>query len=137
VADFKSALAAHRNTTGTHHVGASTDQAQQAIADEVVRIVREYKETGNAPNVINLCAKTPATRLLVVRHLNRPGVLALVVGEIGKANINIEDMQNVIFQGAEAACARIKLDAEPPLHVMTAIRTGSPHILSVDLTTIE
>lgn len=122
---------------GTHHVGASTDQAQQAIAEEVIRIVRVYKETGDPPNVINIAAKTPATRLLVVRHLNRPGVLAHVVGEIGRARINIEDMRNVIYQGAEAACARIKLDAEPPPPVMDAIRTGSPHILSVDLTAIE
>lgn len=32
----------------SHHVGASTDQAQQAVADEVVRIVRVWKETGRA-----------------------------------------------------------------------------------------
>ncbi len=123
--------------TGTHHIGASTDQAQQAIADEVVRIIRVFRETGDPPNVINRCERTPATRLLVVRHLNRPGVLAHVVGAIGKANINIEDMENVIFQGAEAACARIKLDAEPGADVMKAISSGSPHILSVDLAAIE
>src|SRR5205085_4756209 len=27
---------------GTHHIGASTNQAQQAIADETVRIIRDY-----------------------------------------------------------------------------------------------
>lgn len=135
--EWKSELAAAPGVVGTHHIGASTDQAQHAIAEEVVRIVKVYAETGEAPNVINLCARTPATRLLVVRHLNRPGVLAHVVGEIGKANINIEDMENIIFQGAEAACARIKLDAEPPNAVMNSIRTGSKHILSADLTTIE
>lgn len=135
--EFTSELAAHAGVYGTHHVGASTDQAQQAIADEVVRIVRVYRETGEAPGVINIASTTAATRLLSVRHLNRPGVLAHVVGEIGKAGINIEDMQNVIYQGAEAACARIKLDAEPPAAVMNSIRTGSPHILSVDLTAIE
>ena len=136
-AEFTSELAASPSVYGSHHVGASTDQAQQAIADEVVRIVRLFKETGEAPGVINIARTTAATRLLSVRHLNRPGVLAHVVGEIGKAGINIEDMQNVIYQGAEAACARIKLDAEPPAAVMNSIRTGSPHILSVDLTSIE
>lgn len=136
-AEFRNDLAGHAGVYGTHHVGASTDQAQQAIADEVVRIVRVYRESGEAPGVINIATTTAATRLLSVRHLNRPGVLAHVVGEIGKSGINIEDMQNVIYQGAEAACARIKLDAEPPAAVMKAIRTGSPHILSVDLTTIE
>ncbi|HBS28053.1 MAG TPA: hydroxyacid dehydrogenase [Phycisphaerales bacterium] len=134
---FDSAIAKSPGVCGTHHIGASTDQAQQAIAEEVVRIVRDYKTTGEAPNVINLCDKTPATRLLVVRHLNKPGVLAHVVGAIGKAGINIEDMDNVIYQGATAACARISLDADPGAEVMNAIRTGSPHVLSVDLTVIE
>lgn len=136
-AEFTSELAAAPGVYGSHHIGASTEQAQRAIADETVRIIRTYKETGDAPNVINLCAKTPATRLLVVRHLNRPGVLAAVVGAIGKAQINIENMDNVIYQGADAACARISLDAEPGPDVLQAIRTGSPHILSVDLTTID
>src|SRR5262249_52981285 len=61
---------------GTHHIGASTDQAQQAIADETVRIIREYKQTGRAPNVVNIARKSPATHLLVVRHYDRVGVLA-------------------------------------------------------------
>ena len=39
---------------GTHHIGASTEQAQQAIADETVRIIREYAQTGRVPNVVNL-----------------------------------------------------------------------------------
>ena len=39
---------------GTHHIGASTDQAQEAVAVETVRIVRTFKETGRAPNAVNL-----------------------------------------------------------------------------------
>lgn len=37
----------------THHVGASTDQAQNAVADEVVRIVKVFRETGRAENRVN------------------------------------------------------------------------------------
>jgi D-3-phosphoglycerate dehydrogenase len=99
---FASQLAIESERHGTHHIGASTDQAQDAIAAEAVRIVRVYMETGAVPNIVNRCAKSPATRLLVVRHRNRPGVLAHVIGEIGRANINIEEMENVIYQGAEA-----------------------------------
>ena len=135
--EFKSELASAPGVYGTHHVGASTDQAQDAIAAEAVRIIQVYKETGEVPNIVNECAKSPATRLLVVRHLNRPGVLALVIGEIGKANINIEEMENVIYQGAEAACAKIRLDGEPPESVLQKIRDGSKNVLSVDLTAIE
>jgi D-3-phosphoglycerate dehydrogenase len=135
--EFKSELASSPGVVGTHHIGASTDQAQDAIAAEAVRIIKVYKETGEVPNIVNQCAKSPATRMLVVRHLNRPGVLAHVIGEIGKANINIEEMENVIYQGADAACAKIRLDAEPPESVLQKIRDGSKNVLSVDLTAIE
>ena len=37
----------------THHIGASTDQAQLAVADETVRIVREFKAGGATPNRVN------------------------------------------------------------------------------------
>ena len=37
---------------GTHHIGASTGQAQQAIAQETLRIIREYRETGRPPNLV-------------------------------------------------------------------------------------
>ena len=122
---------------GTHHVGASTEQAQEAIADETVRIILEMKQTGTPPNVVNRQLKTAATRVLSVRHLNKPGVLAHIVGEIGKAKINIEEVENVIYQGAEAACAKIQLAAEPSPETMEAINSSSHHVLSVDLTVIE
>ncbi|QYK54578.1 MAG: hypothetical protein KF824_06665 [Fimbriimonadaceae bacterium] len=37
----------------THHIGASTNQAQEAVAAEVVRIVEVFQSTGTAPNVVN------------------------------------------------------------------------------------
>jgi D-3-phosphoglycerate dehydrogenase len=37
----------------THHSGASTDQAQNAVASEVVRMVKVYKESGRAENCVN------------------------------------------------------------------------------------
>lgn len=123
--------------TGTHHCGASTEQAQEAIAAEAVRIVRMYRDTGEIPNVINLIGKSSATRLLVVRHLNKPGVLAHIVGRISEAKLNIEEMENVIYQSATAACAKIQLDAEPDAETLKAIRSGNANILSVDLNIID
>ncbi|HPC23366.1 MAG: hydroxyacid dehydrogenase [Phycisphaerae bacterium] len=41
------------NLYGTHHIGASTDQAQAAVAEETVRIVREFKKSGKALNAVN------------------------------------------------------------------------------------
>ncbi len=41
------------NFYGTHHIGASTDQAQLAVAAEVVRIVDHYQRTGEVLNCVN------------------------------------------------------------------------------------
>ncbi len=46
-------LAALPNVTCTHHSGASTDQAQEAVAAEVVRIVSVYSKTNRFVNVVN------------------------------------------------------------------------------------
>ena len=121
------------NVYGTHHIGASTQQAQLAIADETVRIVESYVRTGQVPNSVNLCGRSPAKRLLVVRHRNRPGVLAHVLGEIGHARINVEEMENVIFSDAHAACAKIRLDDAPPDSVLARIRDGNENVLAVSL----
>lgn len=44
--EFHSRLARHPNVYGTHHIGASTEQAQQAVADGVLRIVDEFAAGG-------------------------------------------------------------------------------------------
>jgi D-3-phosphoglycerate dehydrogenase len=118
---------------GTHHIGASTDQAQEAIAVEAVRIIREYKETGRAPNVVNLAKKTPATHLLVVRHFDRVGVLASVFDQLKEAGINVEETGNIVFEGAIAAVARIHLDSAPSDGVLDAIKSNSKDIIELSL----
>jgi D-3-phosphoglycerate dehydrogenase len=120
---------------GTHHVGASTDQAQQAIAAEAVRIIDVYQTMGSVPNCVNRADTTAATNLLIVRHLNQPGVLAHVFYTLGQAGINVEEMENVIYDGAKAACARIQLD-EPPLPEHLAAIRSNDDVLSVDVSTL-
>ena len=118
---------------GTHHIGASTDQAQQAIAEETVRIIRQYKEAGRAPNVVNLAKKSPATHLLVVRHYDRVGVLASVFDELKRAGINVQETENIVFDGAIAAIARIHLDSAPSEAVLDAIKANSQDIIELSL----
>jgi len=122
-AEFTDEIAKEPNLYGTHHIGASTDQAQEAIAAETVRIVREFKETGKVPNVVNLARQTPATHRLVVRHLDRPGVLATVLDAIKSEGINVQEMENIVFEGAEAAVARINLDNAPSREMLDEIQS--------------
>jgi len=118
---------------GTHHIGASTDQAQEAIAAETVRIAREYKENGRAPNVVNMAKKSPATHLLVVRHCDRVGVLAAVFDRLKQAGINVQETENVVFEGAKAAIARIRVDQAPAADVLDSIENSTSDIIEVSL----
>jgi len=119
---FQHPLASLPLVYGTHHIGASTQQAQEAIAAEVVHIVRTYMHTGRVLNVVNLADRTPAKYLLVVRHLDRVGVLAHVFNCLREANINAQETENIIFAGAESAVARIQLDSAPTEATLHAIR---------------
>ncbi|HEX3254106.1 MAG TPA: 3-phosphoglycerate dehydrogenase family protein [Pyrinomonadaceae bacterium] len=131
--DFQDEIVKEDGLYGTHHVGASTDQAQEAIAAETVRIVREFKETGKVPNVVNLARQTPATHRLVVRHLDRPGVLAGVLDSIKAEQINVQEMENIVFEGAAAAVARINLDNAPTKECLNKLQTGNADIIELDL----
>ncbi|MER3428622.1 MAG: hydroxyacid dehydrogenase [Pyrinomonas sp.] len=131
--EFAAEIAREPNLYGTHHIGASTDQAQEAIAAETVRIIETFKETGKVPNVVNLAERTPATHTLIVRHRDRPGVLAHVLGAIRAAEINVQEMENIVFAGAEAAVARINLESAPPAEMLTRLRAENPDIIELSL----
>ncbi len=132
-AEYHLALLDEPAVYGTHHIGASTEQAQEAIAAETVRIVRSFAETGRVPNVVNLARRTPATHMLVVRHRDRPGVLAHVFERLHDAGINVQETENVVFEGAEAAVARVNLDHAPTAEQLDAIAAGNENILSTQL----
>ncbi|MDQ3803650.1 MAG: 3-phosphoglycerate dehydrogenase family protein [Acidobacteriota bacterium] len=135
--EFTDDIAREPNLYGTHHIGASTDQAQEAIAAETVRIIRTFKETGRVPNVVNLARRSPATHTLVVRHRDRPGVLASVLGPLRAANINVQEMENIVFEGAEAAVARINLDAAPPSDTLAQLKDENEDIIELSLLEIR
>ena len=112
-AEYQGALKDNPNVYCTHHIGASTDQAQEAVAAETVRIVREYKISGVVPNVVNVKKAEVATHLLVVRHLDKVGVLAHVLGTLKDEGVSVQEMENVVLGGAKSAIAQIALDKEP------------------------
>lgn len=118
--------------TATPHIGASTDEASEAIAEESVRIIRLFRETGKPVNTVNMCARTPATHSLVVRHFNRVGVLASILDLLREEGINVEEMENTIFAGAKAACCTLQLDT-PPSDAVIAALTQNDAILQVSL----
>jgi D-3-phosphoglycerate dehydrogenase / 2-oxoglutarate reductase len=135
--EFRRPITVLPGVYGTHHVGASTDQAQVAIAHEVIRIVQAFRATGEVPNVVNRLAKSSATHVLTIRHRNRPGVLAHVFGVLAGASINVEEVENIIYHGAHATLARIHLDGQPNPTALSRIRDGNPDIISAELSLID
>ncbi len=136
-AAFSSELASLPNVYGTHHIGASTEQAQAAIADEAVRIVESFVTAGEVPNCVNVARRTPARHQLIVRHIDTVGVLANVLGELKEAGINVQEVSNTVFTGAQAACAKIQLDVAPSDEVLRKIRARSHEVIFVDLVALR
>jgi D-3-phosphoglycerate dehydrogenase len=132
-ADYAHPLLGLPGVYGTHHIGASTNQAQEAIAEETVRIVTAFKETGRVPNVVNLAQKTPATHSLIVRHRDQPGVLACLFAKLAGAGINAHEAENIVFESAEAAIARINVDREPSAALVESFRNDCPAVLEVNV----
>ncbi|MCU0316288.1 MAG: 3-phosphoglycerate dehydrogenase family protein [Fimbriimonadaceae bacterium] len=126
-----------KNIYCTHHIGASTDQAQEAVAAETVRIVAEFKTSGIVPNVVNVSKKGEvATHLLVVRHQDRVGVLSHVLGALKDESVNVQEMENIVLGGAQAAIAQISLSSAPSPETMDVIRTH-PFIFDASLFPIK
>ncbi|MFL5345458.1 MAG: 3-phosphoglycerate dehydrogenase family protein [Hyalangium sp.] len=132
-ASFQSELGKLPQVYGTHHIGASTEQAQDAIARETVRLVDRFLNEGVVPNCVNIAEKTPARYQLIVRHHDRVGVLANVLDAVRQAGINAQEIENTIFEGAHAACCKIQLDSRPPEEVLERIRSRAEEIIFVDL----
>jgi len=133
VGEFTDPLVQLPNVYGTHHIGASTNQSQEAIAAETVRIVKAYLETGRVPNVVNLARQSPATHVLVVRHKDQPGVLATVFDTLRDGDVNVQETENIVFSDAKAAIARINVDGEPPADLVSRMRAANPGILDVQV----
>ncbi len=118
---FSCKVAQHPNVVGTHHIGASTDQSQAAIASGVLEVLEAYGD-GRVLNCVNIEQATPATASLIVRHFDRVGVLAKVFDVLRRSEINVETMQNQIFAGSNAAVATIDVAGALGEDVLDALR---------------
>ena len=131
-ASWTSALAQHPRVVGTHHIGASTEQAQEATATGVVEIVDAFT-AGEALNCVNLEPTRLGSVTLTVRHLDRPGVLARVLDLLSDARLNVEHMENRVFRGGEAAVASIDVAGALPDGLLDQIG-AIPNVLGVSAT---
>jgi D-3-phosphoglycerate dehydrogenase len=118
--EFSSEVAKHPKVVGTHHIGASTDQAQRSIADGTVAAITAYI-AGVPVDCVNLRSDPDGTASLTVRHLDRVGVLAKIFAVLRTDGLNVQQMQNQVFQGGEAAVANINTDRTPSDEAMRSL----------------
>lgn len=121
--DFDHPLMKLEGVCATPHIGASTEQAQSAIADEVIRIVSGYLRGGAVANAVNVQVNRGPKITVILRHLDRVGVLAAILQELRAENLNVQEMSNVIFAGNQAASATITLAAPPSAALLKRIRS--------------
>jgi D-3-phosphoglycerate dehydrogenase / 2-oxoglutarate reductase len=134
-ADFTSTLMKLPGVYGTPHIGASTEQAQVAIATEASSIVRAFLTSEDVPNVVNVCRNTPARYALVLRAEDSVGVLANVFNVLKRHGLNIEECTNTVFDGAAAACTKLRLSARPGDTCLQEIRAFR-EVWHVDVVTL-
>jgi len=118
------------NVYVTHHIGASTEQAQNAVAEETVNIISKYIESGVIAHWVNKAKITEQMYQLVVKHYDKPGVLASVLDVLRDADINIEEVENLIFDGGIVATCTMKLRKPATGEMIEAIRVN-PNVLTV------
>ena len=130
---FDSPIASHPNVVGTHHIGASTEQAQQSIADGTVETVQAFL-TGTPVNVVNMNNAPRGTANLIVKHLNRVGVLAAIFALLRADDVNVQEVENQLFSGQHgAAVATIHVSRTPSESTLNSL-SRVDHVLNVLVT---
>jgi D-3-phosphoglycerate dehydrogenase len=127
--DWSSKLAQHPNVVGTHHIGASTAQAQKAVAEGVVEIIDAFVR-GEILNCVNLAPTRLGTHTLHVRHFDRVGVLAGIFDILRRRELNVEQMENRVFEGRNAAVATIDVVGDVGSDLIAALE-GLDNVIHV------
>mmetsp|Transcript_21674 Transcript_21674/g.30379 ORF Transcript_21674/g.30379 Transcript_21674/m.30379 type:complete len:477 (+) Transcript_21674:65-1495(+) len=89
----------HKNCIILPHLGASTEEAEDAAAAMAADTIRDFIETGTIKNSVNfpetsLPDRTPGTIRMTVVNKNKPGMLAQITETFAKAQLNIVQQIN-------------------------------------------
>ncbi len=120
--EWCSPLASHPSVTGTHHIGASTVQASEDIADGIVEVLEAFA-VGEVLNCVNRAERPLGRSTIVVRHRDQVGVLAGILMALRASGINVLQMRNEIVAGPKhhAAVATISVSRRPSRKVLAEL----------------
>ena len=63
-------------------------------------------------------------------------MLAGILDHLRQAGINVQEMENIVFKGAAAACVRIQLDRLPDSPTIERI-DGSAHVFATSVVALN
>lgn len=106
-AAFETKLGKHPKVIATHHIGASTKQAETAIGIEAVRMVKEYGTSKKVENCVNLAQDIKTTHAICIKYTNEVGVLGALLTEFAKFTLKIQEVKNEVFKGRFACASAI------------------------------
>ena len=133
--DFATELSQHSNVYGTHHVGASTEQAQNAIAGEVIEVLKKFVD-GTVLHPVNIETVPVVKNTLMVRIYDGPGVLASISTSLKEQNISIQQLESRVFVGGKAQQIIFHLNKKPDVSTIEKIK-NLKNIIQVTLKTEE
>lgn len=119
----------------TPHIGSTTNQSLRAVAQETAHIIRSFLTEEDVPNVVNICASSPARFVLVLRMRDKVGALANTLAVIKRHGINIEEINNTVFDGAQATCTKMRVTGRPSEACLEEIRAFD-EVLHIDIVTM-
>lgn len=131
---FETALSKHPNVYGTHHIGASTEQAQDAIASEVIEILKGY-ENGVVLYPVNIEMKPITKHTLIARVYDKVGVLASILNLLKDQGISVQQMDSKVFNGEITQQVVLHLSKCPTSSCTDAIKR-LPDIIQVTVKSI-
>ena len=125
----------HSKVLALPHLGASTQEAEDQSATQVIKQLTDFIEHGIVVNSVNLpevkiAHKTPNTARLVIVNSNTAGMLAKITDTIGQHQLNIQDLINKSLNNL--AYTLVDIEGECPSDLITTLQNQSG-ILSVRL----
>jgi len=126
----------HKNAIILPHLGASTEEAEDAAAAMAADTIRDYLETGTIVNSVNfpsasLPDRPPNSIRFTVVNKNKPGMLAKITDIFGKATLNILQQVNHSKDSIAYNVIDCSIDVTDDGHLL------SLHKMQKDITMLE
>jgi D-3-phosphoglycerate dehydrogenase len=106
---FTNELGLHPQVIGTHHIGASTKQAEDAIGQEAYRMLIEYQKTGVMPNCVNMGSGLK-TNVLTMKYTNTTGFHDELNSLFLKLKIKSLESKTEVFEGGNTGLCVMKME---------------------------